>query len=142
MTTIRKTIDQVQHEVEERTDSGHFLTKCGELIAGNFGIFSNEIKADCPGCINPEVKPLTPPSTGRVAKQYRRPKNVTREMGESLRFAHKEVVASMEWLARGGDAQFINNALDRANLAYRFLKDVLIDHKRLPPDPVLEDYEE
>lgn len=143
MTSIRKVSDQVQHAIEERTDSGQFLTKCGDLIAGNFAIFSNEGGVvDCPGCLSPVAKPLTPPPTGRVPIQYRPPKNAHREMGEVLRFAHKEIVAAMEWLERGAEEQFLKTALDRVHLAYRFLQEPLVAHKRIEPDPSAEDYEE
>jgi hypothetical protein len=49
------------------------------------------------------------------------------------------VVASVEWLQRGEPGQFMDNVLDQAHMAYRFLGELLAVHKRIEPP---EDYGE
>lgn len=144
MSVVKKTGENVCHSLDAQTDAGDFMTTCGEIIHKNFAIVTTEstVEPDCPGCVTPVTKPLVGPSTGRAATQYRRPKNAHREIGETLRFAHKEVVAAMEWNNRGGERQFLDNALARAALAYRFLREMLLENKRLPPDPPSEEYDE
>ena len=55
---------------------------------------------------------------------------------DDFKHAHREVVAAIEWLARGEPGQFAEQALDRAALAYRFLQQALINNGRTPPEPV------
>jgi hypothetical protein len=144
VSVVKSTRDSVRHRLDTQTDAGDFMTACGSVIQKNFALVTTEASAvvDCPGCEKPVPKPLTAPSTGRAARQYRRPKNQYRETGETLKFAHVEIVAAREWLGRGGEEQFLKTSLDRAMLAYRFLREMLIQHKRLEPDPSTDDYEE
>lgn len=120
----------VRHRLDQQTDAGDFLVLCGDLIAKNFAVVSTDGShtVDCPGCESPARRALTAPATGRVPKHYRRAKNTHREATESLKFAHVEIVAALEWLARGGEDQFFATAMDRAMLGYRFLHDMLREY--------------
>lgn len=128
-----------RHEIADATEEGNFLTKCGKLLMGRETVVAVSELPDCPGCASPEVEQqLTAPSTGRPIRQYRRPKNQRRETTESLQFAHKAIVASLEWVQRGEDLQFLPQALDQAKLGYRFLKEVLDSFNWIDEEDVIE----
>lgn len=65
--------------------------------------------------------------------RHRASKSAVDKAQESLRHAHQEVVAAAEWLNRGDPGQFLEESLDRANLAARFLLDFLAANGRELP---------
>lgn len=77
-------------------------------------------------------------------KSYGNPAHRTRKGAglraqDNLQHAHREVVAALEWLQRGGPEQFLQSALDRAHLGYRFLHELLVEHGRIEMSADLED---
>lgn len=142
MTYVVRTKDQVDHEVTDVTDSGNYVTKCEHMFmkVDIVGVF-NDTVVNCKGCIAPPVHVPRPPKPRPVGAKpaYRPSRDLIVETQQGAKFAHVEIVAGLEWLQRGEPGQFLDTALDRLHLAYRFLNEVLVTHNRI--DDVLDDPE-
>jgi hypothetical protein len=137
-----KTDPSVDHEVTEVTDSGNYVTKCQKLIMAEMvaEVFT-DTAVSCKDCIEPQVEVAVvarprKPRPPNAKPQWRTARNRHAEMVQGLKFAHKAIVAALEWAERGENLQFIEESLDQSHLGYRFLKEILIDHRRIPDDTI------
>jgi hypothetical protein len=142
VTYVVRTKDLVDHEVADVTDSGNYVTKCENMFMKDqiVNVFEDTV-VNCKGCAAPPVhvpRPAKPRPAGSKPA-YRPSRDLVLETQQGAKFAHIEVVAGLEWLQRGEPGQFLDTALDRLHLAYRFLHEVLVNHDRI--DDVLDDAE-
>lgn len=127
-------------EVDYMVDDVTAATLCEKIVSLSE---ASALGVTCPYCQGKKAgpDPLSPPqkvqrrrkmrvSYGRTTK-----KRTEEAMGESLNFAHKEIRSAIEWHNRGVPGQFREEALDRINLACRFLHEILLSNDRDLPDP-------
>lgn len=149
MSTVVKDVHgRVWHEVVETVPEG-YKGKCGLLVLNGRAKLRDNGISDCAGCrgeVPEPAKPRTPAKPhaphGTVRAATGRPwgrvaRDLQKETVVGYQHAHKAVVAALEWSQRGADGQFVNEALDQANMAYRFLQELLVANGRIP-DPDLD----
>jgi len=143
-TVVRDLQGKVSHEVLEVTADDNFLTKCSRLILRGRSRVTEDDLVSCSDCSHPKVEEAPKPKAPPRPKPERKPtvrqvwgrksRTSRRDMSDNLQFALREVIAAIEWNERGEENQFVDNALDRTNLAYRFLGEILNNHGRLNED--------
>jgi len=138
---FRENSTGIYHEADE-TQSG-YLTTCNLTFRPGDGVPVEGCFTTCIGCREPVAQVLTGPPERRTGKtsrpRWRTPRNVLTETIENTKFAHKEIVTALEWLQRGGEAQFVSDAVSHVHLAYRFLGEVLVAHGVIERGIVEED---
>lgn len=136
------TKDGNTHEIVTDLEDGRVVVACQSIVEKADGVMVDSA-VDCPTCLTPRTTPARPPRAPRARKaQWRPARDAQREAGDSLKHAHKSVVAAIEWFQRGEEMQFLERSLDQAHLAYRFLGELLAKHRRIdPPDDLADEPE-
>lgn len=128
------------HTIVDEISVGRYTTVCQQLLNGTTVELVMVGDVVCDKCLHPETLVQTVAAAPRKRATGRRPqwrpsRDRVREARETLQHAHRALVAAIEWGNRGEESQFEDNVLDQAHLAYRFLGELLVKHKRIePPD--------
>lgn len=132
--------DNVSHEVTQSLEDMKHVTTCQRIVVGV--AMEGVVNPSCERCCQPALLVTEVPARPRKRSPnaHRPARDSVREARDGLQHAHKAVVAALEWFQRGDDMQFMSQTLDQAHLAYRFIEEILVKHRRIEPRE--HDYED